>query len=74
MKFPLHSSIISPDDMTRLNEERLHSKLPISPFNGFDVLFPRDVFIRGECVISSGEIIEECNGNFIFPTKDQNVS
>ncbi len=61
-------------DMTRLNEERLHSKLPISPFNGFDVLFPRDVFIRGECVISSGEIIEECNGNFIFPTKDQNVS
>ncbi|MCI2411718.1 dihydroorotase [Cuniculiplasma divulgatum] len=54
-------------DMEKLNENRLHSKLTISPFNGFDVVFPRNVFVRGEKVISNREIIEDCLGNMITP-------
>ena len=54
-------------DMEKLNENRLHSKLTISPFDGFDVVFPRNVFVRGEKVISNREIIEDCLGNMISP-------
>ena len=57
-------------DIERLNENRLHSKLAISPFNGFDVIFPKDVYMKGEKVISGREILEDCRGRMINPQED----
>ena len=54
-------------DVEKLNENKLHSKLTISPFNGFDVVFPRNVYLGGEKVISNREIIEDCLGKIITP-------
>jgi len=49
----------------RLNDNHLHSKRTVSPFNGFDVVFPSDVFIRGRKVIENYELIDDRNGNYI---------
>ncbi|EQD40420.1 dihydroorotase [mine drainage metagenome] len=49
----------------RLNENHLHSKRTVSPFNGFDVVFPKDVFIRGRRVIEKHELIDDRNGIYI---------
>lgn len=52
-------------NMEKLNEDRLHSKTPITPFNGFQVVFPDSVYIRGQVVISEGEIVDEPQGEII---------
>jgi dihydroorotase len=49
----------------RLNENRLHSKRTVSPFNGFDVVFPSDVFIRGRKVIEDYELIDDPSGRYM---------
>ncbi len=51
--------------MKRLNENRLHSKNPVSPFNDFDVLFPDDVIIRGNRIIEGGELINDQLGKYV---------
>ncbi len=51
--------------MRRINEERLHSKNPFSPFNGFDAIFPDTVFMRGSPVLEDGEIISDRQGAYI---------
>ncbi|KPV45898.1 dihydroorotase [Acidiplasma aeolicum] len=55
--------------MERLNDYRLHSKNPESPFNGFDVIFPDDVIMRGIKIVSSREIIEDHTGKYIRELK-----
>ena len=52
-------------DMKRINQDRLHSKNPFSPFHGFDAIFPQDVFVGGEQVISHGELVEARTGKYI---------
>jgi dihydroorotase len=51
--------------MKRLNENRLHSKRTVSPFNGFDVVFPSDVYIRGRKVIENYELIDDPSGRYL---------
>ena len=51
--------------MKRLNDNRLHSKNPISPFNNFDVIFPDDVIIRGNNIIEGGELINDHMGKYV---------
>ncbi len=55
--------------MERLNDYRLHSKNPESPFNGFDVIFPDEVIMRGIKIVSSREIIEDHTGKYIKELK-----
>ena len=52
-------------NMKRLNENRLHSKRTVSPFNGFDVVFPSDVYIRGRKVIEKYELIDDPSGEYM---------
>lgn len=55
--------------MARVNEERLHSKNSFSPFDGFDAIFPTEVFIRGSPVLEDGEIISDRQGLFLGEIK-----
>ena len=55
--------------MERLNDYTLHSKNPASPFNGFDVIFPQDVIIRGNTVIDNRELIEDRIGKHVNDLK-----
>ncbi len=51
-------------DVRRINQDRLHSKVPISPFHGFNAVFPATVIMRGETVIDRYELIEDRRGKF----------
>lgn len=57
-----------PSSMSRLNQERLHSKTPISPFNESYAVFPDNVTIRGELLIDNGELVEGGLGNHLGET------
>jgi len=59
-------------DLGRVNESKLHSKTKISPFNGFDAIFPRNVMMRGELVIEDHELIEDHLGRFVNDLKAVN--
>lgn len=52
-------------EMQKVNEDRLHSKRTVSPFNGFDAIFPRDVFIRGRRLIEDFELVDDLIGSYI---------
>ncbi|MGP6239566.1 dihydroorotase [Cuniculiplasma sp. SKW4] len=56
-------------NVSRINEDRLHSKNPRTPFNGFDAVFPRKVILRGEELINGKDIIEDRRGVFIESEK-----
>ena len=49
----------------RINQDRLHSKTPISPFNGFQAVFPHSVVMRGEVILEGNEFVGERNGKFV---------
>lgn len=51
--------------MEKLNDYKLHSKNPVSPFNNFDVIFPDDVILRGNEVIENRELINDITGKFV---------
>ncbi len=51
--------------MEKLNDYKLHSKNPVSPFNNFDVIFPDDVIIRGNEVIENRELINDITGKYV---------
>ncbi len=55
--------------MEKINDYRLHSKNPGSPFNGFDAIFPSDVIMRGETVIEGKELIGDKMGKYIRELK-----
>lgn len=59
-------------DLGRVNESKLHSKTKISPFNGFDAIFPRNVMMCGELVIEDHELIEDHLGRFVNDLKAVN--
>ncbi|MCL5954669.1 MAG: dihydroorotase [Candidatus Thermoplasmatota archaeon] len=58
-----------PSNIKKLNQERLHSKTPVSPFNEFPVVFPDDVTLRGEFLIESGELVEDRIGRHVDDLK-----
>ncbi len=53
----------------KINEERLHSKNPATPFNGFRAIFPDRVILRGNDIISGKEIIDDRTGSYISSDK-----
>ncbi|MCL4345766.1 MAG: dihydroorotase [Candidatus Thermoplasmatota archaeon] len=58
-------------DISRINEERLHSKNPRTPFNGFEAVFPHRVIMKGEDLIDGRDIIEERRGRFMISEKGE---
>jgi dihydroorotase len=62
-----YADFISVDfsSMERINDYRLHSKNPGSPFNGFDAIFPDDVIMRGESVIEKRELVNDRTGKYV---------
>ncbi|MCL4306854.1 MAG: dihydroorotase [Candidatus Thermoplasmatota archaeon] len=50
---------------TRVNQDRLHSKTPISPFNGFQAVFPHSVVMHGEVILERNEFVGDRNGKFV---------
>ncbi len=56
-------------DIKRLNQERLHSKTPVSPFHELPVVFPDNVALRGELIIEDGEFIEDRIGKHLAELK-----
>ncbi len=67
IKIGFHADFISVkfSNSEKLNESKLHSKSPITPFNQFQVIFPDAVYIRGEEVISGRELVDEPRGSVI---------
>lgn len=57
--------VIDFTSMKRINDNRLHSKFPVSPFNGMDAIFPSHVIMRGNLVIDRYEDIPDPMGMFI---------
>lgn len=48
-----------------IDQDRLHSKVTVTPFNGYSAIFPSDVVMRGETVLEKYELIEDHLGRFI---------
>ncbi|MFG1449178.1 MAG: dihydroorotase [Thermoplasmataceae archaeon] len=51
-------------EIKRIKPEKLHSKNSITPFSGFEAVFPSSVILRGEFALQDGEIIEDPTGAF----------
>ncbi len=60
-------------DISRINQERLHSKTPISPFNEFYAVFPHTVTVRGETLIEKGELVDGRLGKYMGDLKEPKV-
>ncbi|AKA49531.1 dihydroorotase [uncultured archaeon] len=56
-------------EMQKINENRLHSKNSFSPFDGFDAVFPENVFIRGSPALENGELLSDRQGLFLNDIK-----
>ena len=54
-------------EIKRIDDSRLHSKTKISPFNGFEAIFPKNVIMRGQFLVEDHELIEDHLG---LHTKD----
>lgn len=52
-------------DISKINENRLHSKNSFSPFDGFDAVFPERVFLGGSPVLEEGEILSDRQGSYV---------
>ncbi len=59
-------------NIKRINEDKLHTKRTVSPFNGFEAIFPSHVYLRGSKVIDDGELIEDHRGRYMpfSPSKE----
>ena len=49
----------------RINQDRLHSRTPVTPFHGFGAVFPSHVVIGGNIAIDGYELIEDRFGKFV---------
>ncbi len=49
----------------RINQNRLHSKVTFTPFDGFEAVFPQHVVLGGNQVIENGEMIDDHFGKYI---------
>lgn len=63
----------NPSNLTRINQERLHSKTPITPFNESYAIFPHNVTLRGELLIDKGELVEDKLGKYVGDLKAPQV-
>ncbi len=55
--------------MGKIDDYKLHSKNPGSPFNGFDAIFPTTVIMHGETVVEEGELIADRMGKYVNSLK-----
>ncbi|MEM0127964.1 MAG: dihydroorotase [Thermoplasmatales archaeon] len=53
------------DNVKKVKGEELHSKAGWSPFDGFDAIFPDEVYLRGELIIQEGDVVSSRKGVFI---------
>ncbi|MEM0140030.1 MAG: dihydroorotase [Ferroplasma sp.] len=60
-------------EMKRLNDYNLHSKNPVSPFNGFETIFPGDVILRGEMAIEGHELVNDRRGKYTNELKNYKI-
>jgi dihydroorotase len=60
--------LVDPDQRWTLDEAALHSKHPISPFDGWQMTGrPMATYLRGKCVARDGEPVGEPGGRFLTP-------
>lgn len=52
-------------DRKRLRDRYLHSKNPQTPFDGFEVVFPHSVVLRGNLVLSDSEAYDDRSGYYV---------
>ena len=58
--------VIEPKNVDKIKGENLHSRCGWTPFEGFSAIFPTDLFVRGERIIESRELVGERGyGKFI---------
>ncbi|MEM0130261.1 MAG: amidohydrolase family protein [Thermoplasmatales archaeon] len=49
----------------RIRGEDLHSKSAWTPFEGYEAIFPNQVYLRGELIVQEGEIVNSRKGVFL---------
>jgi dihydroorotase len=49
--------IVNLKDIRSISSEKLHSKFEWTPYEGYSAIFPSDVFLRGERIITKGECV-----------------
>ncbi|MEM0195076.1 MAG: dihydroorotase [Thermoplasmatales archaeon] len=49
----------------RIRGEELHSKSGWTPFEGYEAIFPDQVYLRGELIVQEGEIVNSRKGVFL---------
>jgi dihydroorotase len=49
--------VFDPKDVSQIKGEKLHTKVKWSIYEGFNVVFPKSVFIRGVKVLEDGEVL-----------------
>lgn len=60
--------LVDPEARWTLDEARLHSKHPVSPFDGWDIIGrPVATYLRGRCVARDGQPIGTGGGRFLTP-------
>lgn len=61
-------------NISKVREDRLHSKRTVSPFDGWDAIFPTDVIVRGHRLIDKYELVDERAGQYIPFKRDRQQS
>ncbi len=57
-------------DRKKLRDRYLHSKYTQTPFEGFEVVFPHSVVMRGELVLSESEAVDDKTGLYLHDMED----
>ncbi len=57
--------VVDPGEVRRVRGERLHTKCGWSPFEGWEAIFPRAVFLRGTLVAEEGELVAPRMGQWL---------
>ena len=61
--------LVDPEQRWTLDASRLHSKHPVSPFDGWEIVGrPVATYLRGRCVAKDGEPVGAPAGRFLTPT------
>lgn len=59
--------VADPRHRQRIKGEALHSRCGWTAFEGWEAIFPRAVFLRGEAIVEDGEMAAAHRGRFVSP-------
>ncbi len=62
-----HLLVVDFRQRTRVAARRLHGPCGWTPFEGHEAIFPREVYFRGEPVVTAGEFVGEVRGEVVRP-------